>query len=90
MIHGIGDQLHFDGQSAHDLRTSALVQRSVYGRGCDRLEGLRLLKRFVEAFNIPIKTLGRFSAKPGTGRLQEDSCPGSKRTGKLTGRMVYF
>ena len=57
MIHGIGDQLHFDGQSAHDLRTSALVQRSAYGRGCDRLEGLRLLKRFVEAFDVPIKHL---------------------------------
>jgi len=43
MIHGIGDQLHFDGQSAHDLHTSALVQRSAYGRECDHLAGLRLL-----------------------------------------------
>jgi len=90
MIHGIGDQLHFDGQSTHDLHTSALVQRSPHRQECGRLEGLRLLKRFVEAFDILIKTLGRFSARPGTGRLQEASCPGSKRTGKLTGKMVYF
>lgn len=90
MIHEIGDQLHIAGHSAHDLRTSAPVQRSAYGRGCDHLAGLRLLKRSIEAFDIPIKTLGRFSAKPGTGRLRGASCLGSKRTGKLTGKMVDF